>query len=193
MIHSDYASCQVLVRQNYPNMESDHCGSFLVRLHFTIKHSFTINYLGETGKVLAPYVLTLALFIFFSDLVELLGPRPPTADLSMTAALAIMTFFLIHYFGIRKKGIRGRIKDFAKPMPFIAPIKILTDLAAPVSLSCRLFGNILGGLIVMDLIYIVFPFVIPAFLSIYFNLFHAGMQTFIFITLSIRFIGEAIE
>jgi len=156
-------------------------------------NNFTANHLGEIGKALAPYVLTLALFIFFADLIELFGLRPPTADLSMTAALALITFFLINYFGIRKKGFLGRIKDLGKPIPFIAPIKILTDLAAPVSLACRLFGNILGGLIVMDLIYIVFPFAIPAFLSIYFNLFHAGMQTFIFITLSLTFIGEAVE
>ena len=78
---------------------------------------------------------------------------------------------------------------------YLAPVKIVTDLAVPVSLSCRLFGNILGGMIIMELIYSIAAarWVIPAFLSIYFTLFHTLIQTFIFITLSLAFMNEALE
>lgn len=164
-------------------------------IEFSIEsiEKFSRGILGETGGDIAPYVFTLAAFIIFSGFIELLGLRAPTADLSMTATLAIITLLLINYFAIRHKGLMGRIKDFGKPVFFIAPIKVLVELALPVSLSCRLFGNMLGGLIVMDILYMVVPIGIPAFISIYFNVFHALIQTFVFILLSLTFIKEAVE
>jgi len=165
----------------------------VIELAVEVIESFSKSTVSKAGETLAPYFFTIAFFVVSAFLVELFGLRPPTADLSMTVALSLMTFILINYFGFRHKGFVGRLKSYTKPMFIIAPIKVLTDLAVPVSLSCRLFGNTLGGLIIMDLIYVAVPFVIPAFLSIYFNLFHAAVQTFIFITLSLTFIGEAIE
>ena len=63
-----------------------------------------------------------------------------------------MPFFLINYYGIRQKGLGGRVRSLASPSPMIFPMKILSDCAVPVSLACRLFGNMLGGYIVMDLL-----------------------------------------
>ncbi|MBM7581505.1 F-type H+-transporting ATPase subunit a [Caldicoprobacter guelmensis] len=156
-------------------------------------YSFSRDTVHEFSRELAPYIGTLVLYLGFANTIELLGLRPPTTYIATTFALSIITFFLINVYGIRKKGLWGRIKDYGKPVPFIAPIKVLTDLAVPVSLASRMFGNILGGLVVMELIYKVVPVVIPSFLSIYFTLFDGFIQTFIFITLSLTFIGEAIE
>jgi len=156
-------------------------------------YKFTGDSAYEFGNGLAPYIGSLALYIAFANIIELVGLRPPTTYISITFALSIMTFLLINYYGIRKKGVSGRIRDYAKPVPFIAPIKAITDLAIPVSLASRLFGNILGGLVVMELIRGVVPLVAPSILSIYFVLFDGLIQTFIFITLSLSFIGEAIE
>ena len=74
--------------------------------------------------------------------VELVGLRPPTTDLSMTLSYALMTFILINAFGIYKKGIKGRAEAYIKPNAIIAPFKLVSDLAVPISLACRLFGNI---------------------------------------------------
>jgi F-type H+-transporting ATPase subunit a len=156
-------------------------------------YSFSHDTVHEFSGELAPYIGTLVLYLGFANTIELLGLRPPTTYIATTFALSIITFFLINLYGIRKKGLWGRLKDYTKPVPFIAPIKALTDLAVPVSLASRMFGNILGGLVVMELIYKVIPVVVPSFLSIYFTLFDGFIQTFIFITLSLTFIGEAIE
>ncbi|MCM8900767.1 F0F1 ATP synthase subunit A [Caldicoprobacter algeriensis] len=156
-------------------------------------YSFSHDTVHEFSGELAPYIGTLVLYLGFANTIELLGLRPPTTYIATTFALSIITFFLINLYGIRKKGLWGRLKDYTKPVPFIAPIKALTDLAVPVSLASRMFGNILGGLVVMELIYKVIPVIVPSFLSIYFTLFDGFIQTFIFITLSLTFIGEAIE
>lgn len=150
----------------------------------------------QAGSALGPYFFTLAAFIIVNGLTELVGVgilRPAPSDLNQTAAFALVTFVLIRVFAYRKKGAWGRLRDYLKPTPIIAPIKLVTDLAIPVSLACRMFGNLLGGLVIMGLLMGVAPVIVPAFASIYFTLFHTGMQAFIFITLSLAFIEEALE
>lgn len=148
------------------------------------------------GEGLTAYIFTVAAFLVTCALLELFGFHTPAADITMTFALALITFILINYFGIRKKGIKGRIKSMASPSVFILPIKIITDLAIPVSLSARLFGNMLGGMIVMDLIYSSLgnnAIGIPSTIGLYFNVFHPLIQAFIFVTLTLTFISEATE
>ena len=151
---------------------------------------------GHSLGDLSAYMLTIALFMVGSALAELFGKRPPTADLVVTVSMGLCTFFLINYYGIRKKGLGGRIKTLASPSPVIMPMKMLSDVAVPVSLACRLFGNMLGGMIVMDLLknslggYAVG---VTSLAGLYFNLFHPLIQTYIFITLSLTFIYEAVE
>ena len=150
---------------------------------------------AQAGASLAPYIFTLGAFVVCSGLLEFVGLRPNMSDINSTLTLSLITFALIQVYGIRKRGLWGRIRLLARPKPFLAPIMLITNLAAPVSLACRMFGNILGGFIVMELIYsvMVLKFGIPAFLSIYFSLFHTLMQAFIFITLSLTFIDEVLE
>ena len=158
--------------------------------------NFAKNSLFDYSGQLAPYMFTLAVYMIFSALTELFGLRAPTSDLTSTFAMGLITFVLINYYGIKKKGVGGRIKSMAKPTPLVFPMKILSDVAVPVSLACRLFGNMLGGMIVMDLLKSVlggYASGIPAVAGIYFNVFHPAIQAYIFIILSMTFINEAIE
>ncbi|MBE6688356.1 MAG: F0F1 ATP synthase subunit A [Ruminococcaceae bacterium] len=145
---------------------------------------------------ISAYMVSIALFMIGSALSELFGKRPPTADLIVTASMGLCTFFLINYYGIRVKGIGGRLKSLASPSPVIFPMKVLSDVAVPVSLACRLFGNMLGGMIVMHLLQNSlggYSVGVTSLAGLYFNLFHPLIQTYIFITLSLTFINEAAE
>ena len=172
----------------------------VVELVVDSMQKYTNSKVGErTGSALGPYMFTLAAYILCNGLFELLGMgklRPSPSDLNQTAAFALLTFILIRVFAYRKKGVWGRINSgYFQPSPIIAPIKLFVDLAIPVSLACRMFGNLLGGLVVMELLYSLgwFSLGIPAVASTYFTVFHTGMQAFIFITLSLAFIEEALE
>lgn len=159
--------------------------------------SFVKGVVGdELGDGIVSYMYAVAVFMMGCALTELFGQRAPTSDLVMTFSLALCTFFLINFYGIRKKGVFGRIKSLASPSPMMFPMKILSDCAVPVSLACRLFGNMLGGMIVLDLLKSslgAYAFGIPAVAGLYFNLFHPLIQTYIFIILSLTFINEAVE
>lgn len=157
---------------------------------------FSHTSVGDLGDHLPSYIFAVAVFMVGCAAVELMGVRAPTSDITMTFSMALITFVLINYYGIRKKGVGGRIKSMAKPTPVVFPIKVVSDLAVPVSLACRLFGNMLGGMIVMDLLYMALgnaAIGFPSVLGLYFNVFHPLIQTYIFITLTLTFIGEAVE
>jgi len=149
-----------------------------------------------TGEFLCSYILSIGALLVMSAFLELFRLRPPTSDITMTFSLAFMTFLLINIYGFKKKGFFGRIKSLASPTPIVFPFRIVSDLAIPVSMACRLFGNMLGGMIVIDLLYMALgsnAVGIPSVLGLYFNAFHPLIQTFIFVTLTLTFINEAIE
>jgi len=149
-----------------------------------------------TGEFLCSYILSIGSLLIMSAFLELFRVRPPTADITMTFSLAFMTFIFINFYGIKKKGVFGRIKSLASPTPLVFPFRIISDLAIPVSMACRLFGNMLGGMIVIDLLYMALglnAIGIPSIFGLYFNAFHPLIQTFIFVTLTLTFINEAIE
>ena len=158
--------------------------------------NFTHSSVGDLGDCLPSYIFTVGVLMVSCAAVELLGVRAPTSDITMTFSMALVTFVLINYYGIKKKGVGGRISSMARPTPVVFPIKVVSDLAVPVSLACRLFGNMLGGMIVMDLLYMALgnaAIGFPSVLGLYFNVFHPLIQTYIFITLTLTFIGEAVE
>jgi F-type H+-transporting ATPase subunit a len=160
---------------------------------------YSNNKVGEkTGNAVAPYMFTLAAFIGFSGVIELFSfsqLRPSPSDLNQTAAFALITFVLIRVFAYKQKGVVGRYKHYTSPIIIVAPVKIAVDMAVPISLACRMFGNLLGGFVVMELLYssIFTRWGIPVVGAAFFSLFHYGMQAFIFITLSLAFIEEAVE
>jgi len=149
-----------------------------------------------TGEFLTSYILSIGSLLVMSAFLELFRVRPPTADITMTFSLALMTFIFINIYGIRKKGFIGRIKSLASPTPIVFPFRLISDMAIPISMACRLFGNMLGGMIVIDLLYMAlgsYAVGIPSVFGLYFNAFHPLIQTFIFVTLTLTFINEAIE
>ena len=158
--------------------------------------SYTRSKVHGLSDALCCYIFTIGAFLVGCAAVELFGIRTPTADLVTTFSLSIITFVMINYFGIKVKRLSGRLRSMAQPTPVIFPIRLITDIAVPVSLACRLFGNMLGGMIVMELLYYAlgyFSIGAPAFLGLYFNLFHPLIQAYIFITLTLTFISEAVE
>lgn len=151
---------------------------------------------GVDSDALSAYMLSTTFLLLGSMIVEFFGVRAPTSDLVTTAALAIVAFVMFNYYGIKKKGVLGRIKSFAEPVPIVFPFEILSSFSKPISLACRLFGNMLGGMIVIKLLYVAlgsYSVGIPAVAGLYFNLFHPVIQAYIFITLSLTFIREAAE
>lgn len=157
---------------------------------------FTHSILGDYGNSLAPYILTLFTFIIGTGLCEYLGVRSPATDLNCTIGMALITFVLIIAYSIRYKGVVGWLKTYAEPNPVMIPINIVSAVATPVSLACRLFGNMFSGLVVMDMLYGAlgyFAIGIPAIASLYFIMFHLGMQSYVFTMLTMSFMKEKLE
>ena len=140
--------------------------------------------------------MCIFIFIFLSNISGLFGLRPPTADYGVTFALGIITFVLIHYNQFKYQKVSGVIKGLCDPWPIWAPINIIGDLAVPISLSLRLFANVLSGVVMMALIYGLLSkiaIVWPAALHVYFDLFSGFMQAFIFVMLTMIYIASAAE
>lgn len=156
-------------------------------------NKFFTDLLGKEGKRYIPYLGTVLLYIGLSNISGLFGVAPPTKDLNVTAGLAIMSIVLIEAAGIRAKGPKQWLKSFAEPAPFITPINILEVFIRPLSLCMRLFGNILGGFVVMELIKLVAPVLVPLPFSFYFDIFDGCIQAYVFVFLTSLFIREAIE
>jgi F-type H+-transporting ATPase subunit a len=153
---------------------------------------FTNSQLGKRGASYAAYIFTIAIMIVSTSFLELFGFRPPATDINFTIAIALMSFVLINAFGFYYTGFLGRLKWFVKPKAFMLPVNLVTHAVIPVSLSFRLFGNMFAGLVVMDLLYGVMAVGLPAVLGIYFNLFHVGIQTYIFLVLTLSFMEETV-
>ncbi|SCJ26599.1 F-ATPase subunit 6 [uncultured Roseburia sp.] len=149
--------------------------------------------LGEKGKRYIPYLMTVLMYLALSNLMGLIGFKPPTKDLTVTAALAIMSIILIEYAGIHAKGAKKWAKSFAEPVAIIAPLNVLEIVIRPLSLCMRLFGNMLGGFVVMELIKQILPVFLPILPSFYFDIFDGLLQAYVFVFLTSLFMKEAIE
>ena len=152
-------------------------------------------------KPFAPFLGTVMLFLIFANTVSIFNVipgegfklRPPTRNINVTACLALISISVVIYAGIRFKKPGGWLKSFVEPIPMMLPFKVLDYGIKPLSLALRLFGNILGAFIVMELIYAAMPPVIPAALSIYFDLFDGILQAYVFMFLTSLYIAEVIE
>ena len=154
---------------------------------------FFVDLVGEEGKGYVPYLISPAIFIGAATLIGIVGFVPPTKDLNMTAALAIISIAVIEYAGFHKKGAKGFLKSFAEPVAIILPINILEVFIRPVSLCMRLFGNVLGSFVVMELIKLVVPLFVPIPFSFYFDIFDGLIQAYVFVFLTALFIKESLE
>ena len=149
--------------------------------------------LGEEAIGYSDYIITVLVFIAISNMVGLFGLVPPTMDLNVTIALSVMSIILVESAGIIKKGPGKWAKGFAEPMAVIAPMNVLELFIRPLSLCMRLFGNVLGATVIMELIKHVVPIVLPAALSLYFDLFDGAIQAYVFCFLTSLYIKEAVE
>ena len=149
--------------------------------------------IGKENKGYIPYLMTVALYLAISNVIGLLGFKPPTKDMNVTIALAVMSMFVIEWSGIHKNGLVHWCKHFAKPVPIVAPIMILEIVIRPLSLCMRLFGNMLGGFVVMELIKEVVPLIVPIPFSFYFDIFDGLLQAYVFVFLTALFMTEEME
>ena len=156
-------------------------GQLLLETAVSGIYSFFEDILGEKGKRFIPY------------LIGILGFKPPTKDINVTASLAILSIILIELSGVLAKGGRGWLKSFAEPMVVILPINILEIFIRPLSLCMRLFGNVLGSFVIMELLKMVVPAILPAVFSCYFDIFDGLIQAYVFVFLTALFIKEAID
>lgn len=156
-------------------------------------YDFFYEILGEKGKRYIPYLIMVILYIGFANIIGIFGFKPPTKDLNVTVALSVMSIFLIEYAHIQAKGFKQRMKDFAEPIAIVAPINVMELVIRPLSLCMRLFGNVLGSFVVMELIKLVVPLIVPMVLSLYFDIFDGFIQAYVFVFLTSLFIEEGIE
>ena len=181
-------------------------------------NKFVIGNMGEKFRKMIPFVAALFATSLVSNLISLVGLRSPTADLSVEAAWAVVVFIMITSEKIKAGGVGGYLKGFTQPIPVLTPFNILSELATPISLACRHFGNILSGIVINSLIYAALALAssallgllpgllgdllshipilsvgVPAILSFYFDWFTGFMQAFIFCMLTTMYIANASE
>ena len=171
-------------------------------------NNFAAKQFGPFAKYLAPYIGTLFLFILASNLIGVLSPshltlfgreftppfyiRPPAKDINVTASLAVVSVLLTLIFGIAARGAGGWCKNLLHPVPLMLPFNILEYGTRVLSLSLRLFGNILGGYVVMHLIIGVMPIGVPMVFALYFDFFDGFIQAVVFVFLTSLYISEAV-
>lgn len=115
--------------------------------------NFVNGNMGEQFAYYGPFVAALFASSILSSLLSLLGMFPPTSDLSTTGAWALMVFVLITYNKIRAGGLGGYLKGFTQPIPVLTPFNILSELATPISMAFRHFGNVVSGSVISTLVY----------------------------------------
>ena len=153
---------------------------------------FFMGILGEEGKQYVPYLMSTVIYIGIANIAGVFGFTPPTKDMNVTIALALMSIVLIEYAGVRARGGAGFLKSLAAPTPIMTPMNILEIAIRPTSLCMRLFGNVLGAFVIMELIKLVVPVFVPAIFSLYFDLFDGLIQTYVFVFLTSLFMKERI-
>lgn len=154
--------------------------------------------MGKHAPKFVNWVSTIFIFILFSNISGLLGLRPPTADYGTTLALALITFVLIHVTKCMNQSAKAIWIDKCSPLPpwlpLWLPINVISDIAVPISMSLRLFANVLSGTIIMGLVYGLlakFAYFWPGALHVYFDLFSGAIQTYVFCMLTMTYIAQS--
>jgi F-type H+-transporting ATPase subunit a len=167
------------------------------------------EHFGRRARIYGPYIGTVFLFLLLANLIPVLSPlsislfdiepdfviKPPARDINLTAALALVSILMVLIGGLRARGIKGWAKNLLHPVPMMLPFNLLEYIIRPASLCLRLFGNILGGYIIMLLIEkaLPIPLGIPVLLSVYFDFLDGLIQAMVFTFLTVLFVAEAVE
>jgi len=172
-------------------------------------NNFANNQFGSYAKYLGSYVGSLFLFLLVANIIPVLSPlplkvfghvftppfeiHPPTKDINVTASLAVITITLVIVCGLLARGIGGWLKSFLHPLPVMLPFNIMDYGTRLISLALRLFGNILGGFVLMSMIEGILPVALPVVASLYFDFFDGIVQAGIFVFLTSLYISEAVK
>ncbi|MDR2717356.1 MAG: F0F1 ATP synthase subunit A [Treponema sp.] len=171
--------------------------------------NFARQQFGRFAKFLGPYMGSLFLFLLLGNIVPAVSPlplkllgyefippfeiRPPTRDINVTAALAVISITLVLVCGFTARGCGGWFKRLLHPLPMMLPFNIMEYGTRLISLALRLFGNMLGGYVLMSLIGGIFPIALPMIFSLYFDFFDGMIQAAIFVFLTSLYISEAVK
>lgn len=150
--------------------------------------------MGTNAKRFVNYIGTLFMFVLLCNISGLFGLRPPTADYGITLPLGIITFCLIQYNGLKVNKL-NHFTDLFKPIWFLFPINVIGEFAVPLSLSLRLFGNVMSGTVLMGLIYgLLRPVAVawPSVLHVYFDIFSGCIQAYVICMLTMVYITDKI-
>jgi F-type H+-transporting ATPase subunit a len=154
--------------------------------------------MGKWAPRFVNYISTIFIFILISNISGLFGLRPPTADYGTTFALAIITFCMIRFNKAKHQSAKEIWTGMCSPLPpwlpIWAPINIISEIAIPISLSLRLFANVLSGTVIMALVYGLLGKIAlawPSVLHVYFDLFSGAIQTYVFCMLTMTYVTQA--
>ena len=177
------------------NMKVENPGKLQVGVEYVVESLQNIvrGIVGHEGERYVPYLATVLVFLGISNVFAVTGMKPPTKDLNVSAAVALMSIVLVQIASIRQNRVKGWLKGFTKPIAVVTPINIMELAIRPLSLCMRLFGNVLGAFVVMKLLEHLVPVILPAVFSLYFDFFDGLIQAYVFVFLTGLFIKEAIE
>ena len=164
-----------------------------VEMVISVLLNFVKGSMGKAGKNYINYIGALFAFVFFSNISGLFGLRPPTADYGTTLCIGLISFCMIQYAAIRYMRL-NYLKGMFEPIFLFFPINVISEVAIPVSLSLRLFGNVLAGTVMMALYYGMLPIFakigVPSALHAYFDLFSGAIQAYVFCMLTMTFVAD---
>ena len=177
------------------NMKVENPGKLQVGVDYVVESLQNIvrGIVGHEGERYVPYLATVLVFLGISNVFAVTGMKPPTKDLNVSAAVALMSIVLVQIASIRQNRVKGWLKGFTKPIAVVTPINIMELAIRPLSLCMRLFGNVLGAFVVMKLLEHLVPIILPAVFSLYFDFFDGLIQAYVFVFLTGLFIKEAVE
>ena len=177
------------------NMKIDHISKrqAVAELIVTKLTGIVEGMIGEKGKAFVPYLTTVLVYIGVSNIIGLFGFKSPTKDLNVTIALAVMSIVIVEAAGIYYLGVKKWLHKFTEPIAIVTPINILEVFTRPLSLCMRLFGNVLGSFVIMELIKMIVPVFLPTVFSLYFDIFDGLLQAYVFVFLTSLYISEEIE
>jgi len=175
----------------YPNRVQNVMEVFLGGLD-----SLLVDTMGEEGRKFFPLIATLGIFILVANLLGIIpGFESPTSNLNTTASMAVVVFVMTHVVGIKEHGFKY-VKHFLGPVwwmaPLMLPIEIVSHLSRPLSLSVRLFGNIMGEDLVMAILLLLVPFLVPLPMFAL-MIFTSCIQTLVFVLLAMMYIAASME
>jgi F-type H+-transporting ATPase subunit a len=152
--------------------------------------------MGHQGRKFFPLIATLGIFILTANLIGIVpGFESPTANINTNAAMALVVFFSTHVVGVMNHGFKY-FKQFLGPVwwliPLMMPIEIIGHIARPLSLTVRLFGNIMGEDLVLAIVLLLVPFLVPLPVFVL-MIFTSLIQTFVFMLLAMMYISGALE